>query len=185
MCGGRVNSLWSLAALVLTGGCASVPFQQSGSLSSYNSLAPSDGILTRARVGGNKNELLEAKTVRIAPTSFSESASKAGLSEAQRNMVGNAIDRAMCIGLADRFHVAATSEPADLSVHAVITYVGLTDETAAGVSRAASVGVIVVEKVFVPVPVRRAFGLRRRRCDTRRLTGPFPGPSVRNEGAAK
>jgi hypothetical protein len=153
MFGGRVNSLRSLAAPLLTGGCATVPFEQSGSLSSYNSLAPSDGILTHARVSANKNELLAAKTVRIAPTSFSESASRAGLSEAQRNMVANAIDRAMCIGLADRFHVAAIGEPADLGVHAVITYVGLTDEAAAGVSRAASVGVSVAEKIFVPVPL--------------------------------
>jgi hypothetical protein len=68
-------------------------------------------------------------------------------------MVANAIDRSMCIGLADRFHVAAAGEPAEVSVHVVITYVGLTDETAAGVSRAASVGVSVAEKVFLPAPV--------------------------------
>jgi hypothetical protein len=150
MFGGRLNSLWSLAALLLTGGCATVPFEQSGSLSSYRSLAPSDGILTRARITVNKDEVLAARTIRIAPTSFSESASRAGLSEVQRNMVANAIDRSMCIGLADRFHVVTTAEPAALSVHAVITYIGLTDETVAGVSRAASVGVSVAEKVFLP-----------------------------------
>jgi Protein of unknown function (DUF3313) len=153
MFGGRLNSLWSLVGLLLTGGCATVPFEQSGSLSSYRSLAQSDGILTRARVSANKDQLLAAKTIRLAPTSFAESAVSAGLSEVQRNMVANAIDRSICIGLADRFHIAAAGEPADLSVRAVITYVGLTDETVAGVSRAASVGVSIVEKVFVPVPV--------------------------------
>jgi hypothetical protein len=153
MFGCRVNFLWSLATALFAGGCATVPFEQSGSLSSYKTLAPSDGILTRAWVSANKDELLAAKSVRIAPTSLSESASKAGLSDAQRKMVANAIDRAMCIGFADRFHVATTGESADLSVHAVITYVGLTDETAAGVSRAATIGVSVAEKVFAPVPV--------------------------------
>jgi hypothetical protein len=153
MFGGRLNSLWGLAVLLSTGGCATVPFEQSGSLSSYKSLAQSDGILTRARISANKDQLLAAKTIRLTPTSFSESAVSAGLSEVQRNMVANAIDRSMCIALADRFHIAAAGEPADLSIRAVITYVGLTDETAAGVSRAASVGVSIVEKVFVPVPV--------------------------------
>jgi Protein of unknown function (DUF3313) len=153
MFAGRLNSLWSLAALVLTGGCATVPFEQSGSLSSYKSLAASDGILTRARVSANKDELLAAKTIRIAPTSFSESASRAGLSQIQRDMVANAIDRSMCIGLADRFHVVSSAESADLSVHAVVTYVGLTDEMVAGVSQAAAVGVSVAEKIFIPVPV--------------------------------
>lgn len=153
MFGGRLNSLWSLAALLAAGGCATVPFEQGGSLTSYKSLESSDGILTRARISVDKDELLAAKTVRIAPTSFSEPASRAGLSELQRNMVANAIDRSMCIALADRFHVVTTGEPADLSVHAVIIYVGLTDETAAGVSRAASVGISVVEKVFMPAPV--------------------------------
>src|SRR5260370_31211789 len=56
-------------------------------------------------------------------------------------------------GLGDRFHVVTSAEPADLSVHAVITYVGLTDEMVAGVSRAATVGVSVAEKVLLPAPV--------------------------------
>jgi hypothetical protein len=153
MFGGRLNSLWSLAALLLTGSCATVPFEQSGSLSSYKSLAPSDGVLTRARIGVNKDGLLAAKTIRITPTSFSESAARAGLSQIQRDMVANAIDRSMCIGLADRFHVVTSAEPADLSVHAVITYVALTDEMVAGVSRAVTVGVSVAEKVLLPAPV--------------------------------
>jgi hypothetical protein len=150
---GRANSLWSLAALLLIGGCATVPFEQSGSLSSYEALAPSDGVLTRARISVNKSEVLAATTVRIAPTSFSANAAVAGLSEAQRNMVANAVDRSMCIGLSDRFQVAGRGEPADLNVHAVITHVGLTDEKIAGVSRVASVGTSIVEKVFLPVPV--------------------------------
>jgi hypothetical protein len=150
---GRLKSLWSLAALLLSGGCATVPFEQTGALSSYQNLEPSDGILTRARISVNKGAVLAASSVRIVPTSFSDAASKAGLSEMQRTMVANVVDRAMCIGLSDRLHIAAIGESADLSVHAVITYVGLTDEVVAGVSRAASVGASIAEKVFLPQPI--------------------------------
>jgi hypothetical protein len=138
-----------------------VPLEQTGALSSYASLTPTDGVLTRARISVNKNDVLAAKTVQIVPTSFSEGAAKAGLSDTQRTMVANAIDRAVCIGLSDRFRIVPVGQPADLSVHAVITHVGLTNETAAAVSSAASIGVKVVEKVAVPSPV------------------PVPIPSVR------
>jgi Protein of unknown function (DUF3313) len=148
----RFGFLCGLAAAFLTGGCATVPFEPSGSLSSYESLAPSDGMITRARISVNKTEVLAARSVRLVPTTFSDSASKAGLSELQRKMISNVVDRSMCIELSDRFRVVAMGEPADLSAHAVITYVGLTDETVAGVSRAATVGINVVEKVLVPHP---------------------------------
>src|SRR5437764_737599 len=151
--GGGPNCLYALAALLLTAGCAAVPFEQTGALSSYESLAPADGVLTRAKVSVNKNEVLAAKTVQIVPTSFSEPAARAGLSEAQRQMVANAIDRSVCVGLSDRFQIVGTGQPADLSVHATVTHVGLTNETMAGVSKAVSVGTTVVEKVFVPVPI--------------------------------
>jgi hypothetical protein len=153
MPGVRLSSVCILAALLATGGCATVPFEQAGSLTSYDRLAPSDGMLTRARIGVNRAEVLAATTVRIVPTSFSDAAGRAGLSQRQRDMVSNAVDRSMCIALSDRFHLVAPDEPADLSVRAVITYVGLTDETAAGVSRAASVGVSIAEKVLAPQPI--------------------------------
>jgi hypothetical protein len=137
----------------VTAGCASVPFQQTGALSSYEGLAPSNGILTRAQIGVSRNDVLAARTVRIVPTSYSAAALGAGLSEAQRQMVSNAIDRSMCIGLSDRFRVVAVDARADLTVHAVITHVGLTDETMAGASRVVSVGASVAEKIFVPYPV--------------------------------
>src|SRR5437667_3671324 len=148
---GRSNSLYPLVALLLTSGCAAVPFEQTGALSSYQSLAPADGLLTRAKVSVNKSDVLAAKTVQIVPTSFSEPAARAGLSETQRQMVANAIDRSVCVGLSDRFQIVGAGQPADLSVHAVITHVGLTNETMAGVSKAVSVGTTVIEEVFVTV----------------------------------
>jgi Protein of unknown function (DUF3313) len=122
-------------------------------LSSYEGLAPSNGILTHARLGVSRNDVLAARTVRIVPTSFSAAASAAGLSDTQRHLVSNAIDRAMCIGLSDRFHIVPADAPAELTVHAVITHVGLTDATMAGASRVASVGASVAEKVFLPYPL--------------------------------
>jgi hypothetical protein len=162
--GSKIRLLWRLSALFLTGSCATVPLEQTGSLSSYEGLARSDGILTRARISVNKSEVMAARTVGLAPTSFSAPAAMAGLSEAQRSMVANAIDRLMCIGLSDRFRIVAVGEQADLRVRAVITYVGLTDEKIAGASRVVSIGASVAEKVLLPVPVpmpmpRIPFGL--------------------------
>jgi hypothetical protein len=148
----NISAVWPLAALLL-GGCASVPLEQTGALSSYQNLVPSDGVLTHARVGVNKVKVTAARTIRIFPTSFSDAASGAGLSKMQRDMVGNAIDRSLCIGLSDRFHVVAYPAPADLSVHAVITHVGLTDEVIAGASRVVTTGGSIAEKLLLPLPV--------------------------------
>lgn len=138
---------------MLSGSCATVPLEQTGSLSSYDGLARNDGLLTKAHIRVNKSEILAAKTVRILPASLSARASSAGLSQAQQSMLANAVDRLMCIGLAERLHVVPAEEPAELRVHAVITFVVLTDETMAGASRAVSLGASVAEKVLLPVPV--------------------------------
>jgi hypothetical protein len=139
--------------LLLTGGCATVPFEQTGALSSYQGLETSNGVLTRARISVNSDGLQAAKTLRLLSTSFSDGAARAGLSDLQRNLVANAIDRGMCLGAGERFRIVGPGEPADLTVHATVTYVGLTDEALAGVSRAASIGTSVAEKVLMPASV--------------------------------
>src|SRR5271165_3283489 len=83
-------------------GCASVPLERANSLSSYSALASSDGFLTHASVRVEKEDLLAAKTVRIVSTVFSPNASRAPLSERQRKLVTNVIDRTLCIYLSDR-----------------------------------------------------------------------------------
>jgi len=148
----KFERLW-LAAVLPLAGCATVPLEQTGAISSYESLVQSDGLLTRARIGVNKEKVLAATTVKIIPTSFSAAAAAAGLSDLQRGMVSNALDRSMCIGLSDRFKIVAEPSPADLTVHAVITHVILTDEMAAGASRVVTIGASVAEKLFFPVPV--------------------------------
>jgi Protein of unknown function (DUF3313) len=139
-----------LAAFVSVGGCAAVPTETAGMLSSYADLAPSDGLLTHARVAVNKDDVLAASTVRIIPTTFSDAAAQVALSDAQRSLLAAVVDRSVCVGLSDRFHVAAPGEAADLSVHAAITYIGLTDARVAAASRVMAIGASVAEGVYLP-----------------------------------
>jgi hypothetical protein len=122
-------------------------------LSSYANLAPSNGYLTHASIAIDRDKALAASTVGIARTTFSEAASKVALSQKQRDILANVVDRSLCIGLSDRFHVVTFTEPADLSVHATITYIGLTDEKVAAASEVASLGATVAENVFLPTPI--------------------------------
>ncbi len=91
---------------------------------------------------------MAAKTVKILPTSFSVAAAAACLSDEQRGMVSNAIDRSICIGLSDRFEIVVDPSPADLTAGAVTTHGVPTGDTAAGGSRVISVGASVP-----PIPI--------------------------------
>jgi hypothetical protein len=147
---GFVATMAAAATLVLAG-CATSPLTPGGSLSSYDSMTPSDGILTKSLVRVSKDEVLAAKTVRLMPTAFSATASPA-LTDKQRALVANAIDRSLCVGLSERFEVLGPNEPTDLTVRAVVTQAAATDEVAAGASKVVSV---VPAALGVPVPVPR------------------------------
>ena len=76
--GAEAPTAWARRALVLTVslqplvvGCTSILPEQAGSLSSYDRLEQSDGLLTKAQVSVSKDEILSARTVRINPTTFS------------------------------------------------------------------------------------------------------------------
>ncbi len=138
---------------ILTG-CAAVPLTTSGALSSYDGLAPSDGKLTQSRLRIDRTDILAAKTVAMTPTSFSTAAAQVGLTEKQRQVIANAVDRSICVGLSDRFHVVSPGHPADLTIHATITHVTLTDPRVAGASKVASM-VPTFLNLGVPVPVPR------------------------------
>ncbi|WP_246684612.1 DUF3313 domain-containing protein [Mesorhizobium sp. B2-7-1] len=99
----------------------------------------------------SKDDVLAAKTVRIIPTGFSQSAGgRSTLSPAQRSLVANAVDRTLCSGLSQRFRVVDLTEPADLTVHAMVTP---TNALAVGVSKVASTAVSeAMPEVRVPVP---------------------------------
>ena len=56
-------------------GCASAPMTRGGSLSSYERLKPSDGLLTKSLLHVDKEQVLAARSVRIWPTVFAPGAS--------------------------------------------------------------------------------------------------------------
>ena len=141
----------SVIAAVLLSGCASAPMTRGGSLSSYDSLTPSDGVLAKSLVRVSKDEVLAAKTVRIVPTVFSEMASPK-MSSKQRVLVANAVDRSLCVGLSERFQVVTADQPADLTAHVLVTQAAPTDEVAAGASKVVS---FVPMALGVPAPVPR------------------------------
>jgi hypothetical protein len=134
-------------------------------LSSYERLQPSDGLLTKARVRVEKNAILAARTVVIVPASFSAAARGTKLTEAERYLVTNAVDRSVCIGLSDRFRIVVPPERADLTVSVSVATIVPTHRTAAAVSNVLSIGASVVTntgivETSVPIPsVRVPIGL--------------------------
>jgi Protein of unknown function (DUF3313) len=138
------------AALALSG-CATAPMTQSGSLASYQALSPSNGVLAKSLLSVDKDNVLAAQTVRIMPTAFSEKAG-AVLSEPQRRLVANAVDRTLCLNLSERFTVVAPNEKADLTTRTFVTQAAPTDPVAAGASKVVSA---VPGALGVPVPVPR------------------------------
>src|SRR5882672_1522813 len=155
--------LLGLLLVPLVTACASVPLEPAGSLSSYQRLTPSNGLLTHAQVSVSQDDILAARTVHIIPTSFAATAADPKILEAQRRLIANAVDRSLCTGLGDRFQIVPPGQAADLTVHAFITRIVPTDEIAAAASRAASTAVSiasVVGAITAPVPsVRVPFGL--------------------------
>lgn len=154
---GRYNWPPALAgaavAAALLSGCASAPMTRGGSLASYDNLTPSDGLLAKSLVRVNKDDVLAAKTVRIVPTTFAQTASPT-LSQEQRHLVANVIDRSLCMGLSERLEIVGPDRPADLTAHALVTQASPTDEVAAGASKV--VGFLPTALgAGVPIPVPR------------------------------
>jgi hypothetical protein len=142
-----------VAIASLLPGCATAPLVEGASLSSYDGMARSDGMITKSRIHVKKQEVLTAKTVKIVPTVFPTTVAPK-LSDQQRALVANAINRALCVNLSDRFMVVPANVPADLTVKAVVTQATETDEIAAGLSAAISIGSKFVD-MGAPVPIPR------------------------------
>ncbi|WP_371348242.1 DUF3313 domain-containing protein [Ancylobacter sp. IITR112] len=149
----RAGCAGLLAVAGALGGCAAAPLVEGSGLSTYEDMAPSDGVLTKSRLSVNKENVLAARTVRIEPTSFPPNLA-AKLTDPQRDLIANAVNRGLCVSLSDRFKVVAPDQPADLTVKASVTQVTETDEVAAGISAAASFGMNFVD-MGVPVPTPR------------------------------
>jgi Protein of unknown function (DUF3313) len=127
---------WSMMMLT---GCAVAPLERSGGLSSYADLSPADGMLTKAQVRIDREKVLAARSVTIVPTTFSAAAERRGLSEKQRTLVANVIDRTLCADLTERFRVVPAGQHADLTIHAVVTHLNITDKSVAAASKVASI----------------------------------------------
>ncbi|HEY8336046.1 MAG TPA: DUF3313 domain-containing protein [Tardiphaga sp.] len=146
--------LTMLATVTLLPGCATAPLVQGSGLSSYDGLQQSDGKITKSRLHVKKEQVAAARTISIAPTQFPPNVAPT-LSNAQRALVANAVNRALCISLSDRFEVVTPGVPADLTVRAAVTHATETNEAAAGVSVAASIGTKFVDMGSVPIPIPR------------------------------
>lgn len=152
----RWEKLVALLVPCLLCACAGASLTESGRLSSYAGLTPSDGVMTKTKVRVEKPAVLAARTVRLEPTTVADGARASGLTNRQLDLVSNAIDRSICRNLSRRFTVVGPGQAADLEVHAVVTNVGKTDTTAAGASVVANVGGAVVGAATgVPAPVPR------------------------------
>ncbi|MCQ4630433.1 DUF3313 domain-containing protein [Shinella lacus] len=154
----RVFGAALLPCLVVSilGGCASVPLEQANSLASYEGLTPVDGRLRKAKYKAVPGDLGTIRTVYIEPTRISPTAALSTQKSSEQALVANAISRALCIGVSDRFAVVERKEDADLVVHATIVRIVPTNPTVAGVSTVASLGSSFVLPVSVP---RLPFGL--------------------------
>lgn len=148
-------SLATLAIICILPGCASAPLVQGAGLSSYEGMTPSDGKITKSRLYVGKEQVLAAKTIKIVPTAFPSTVAPK-LTNAQRTLVANAVNRALCVSLSDRFKVVALDMPADLTVRAAVTQATETDEVAAGLSAATSLGAGFVNTgTSAPIPIPR------------------------------
>lgn len=138
-----------LALSICLGGCANTPLAPSSDLSTDQALVEKTGLRAKMLVHVDKDAVRAAKTVRIMPIVVAAEASKTPLADKDRRLLQNAIGRRICDGLAQDYQVVPPATPADLTVTAEITYVGKTDATAVGASKAMSIAV----SALTPVPV--------------------------------
>ncbi len=139
----------TLVALTVSG-CSSVPLKQGGTLQSYDRLGPAKGNLSTSQAFVDANGLLGVRSVSIVPTSFSASAAARIKRAEDRALVSNALNRAICIALSDKYQMVSAGQPADLMVRTVITDVVPTNQGMAGVSTVVSLGSSVVLPVGIP-----------------------------------
>ena len=140
----------ALPLALAAAGCSSVPLKEGGTLTSYSNLGAPKGKLSKSRVYVDGLSLAPMKTVAIEPTRFAFSAANRIKSPDDRAMVSNALDRALCISLSDRYQMVQPGEPADLTIRSVVTDIVPTNKTMAGVSTVVTVGTGFVLPVGVP-----------------------------------
>jgi len=70
--------------------CADAPLRETGSLSSYEGLQPANGVVTRSKQSIDAAAVLAARTIEIAPTTFSPEAATTITKEKNRTLLVNA-----------------------------------------------------------------------------------------------
>lgn len=146
----------ALSLTLAVSGCASVPLKEGATLTSYSNLGAPKGTLAKKRLYIDGGHMATVKTVSIVPTTFSFSAASRIKSEADRSLVSNVLDRALCVALSDKYQIVPAGQTADLTIRSVVTDIVPTNKAMAGVATAVTVGTGFVLPVSVP---RLPFGL--------------------------
>jgi hypothetical protein len=150
----------ALPLILAVAGCAAVPLTEAGTLTSYSNLGAPKGNLSKKRIFVDGQALAVAKTARIVPATFVFSAASRVKSAADRRLVANALDRALCVALSDKYQMVSAGQPADVTIRPVVTDIVPTNKVMAGVSTVATVGSGFALPSSVPVSVPRLpFGL--------------------------
>lgn len=137
------------AVMCALGACGTVLLNDVGSLSRYDRLRASTEASTTARLYADAGALAGTKTVRIIPTQFPANvAGAAGIGEAERRLVANNADRALCYELSLRYDVVS-SRNADLTVRAQVTRIDQTGLIGAGATIGTSAAVTVAGQVGI------------------------------------
>lgn len=130
-----------LIVTIAVAGCTSMPLTESGTLTSYGNLGPPKGKFgKKRRLYVDGQQLARIKTVRIIPTSFSFKAASRIKLETDRDLVSNALDRALCVALSDKYELVPASQRADLTIRSVVTDIVPTNKGVAAAATIASVG---------------------------------------------
>ncbi len=140
----------ALPLTLAAAGCSSVPLKEGGTLTSYSNLGAPKGKLSKSRIYVDGQGLAALKTASIVPTTFAYNAASRIKSQADRSLVSNALDRALCVALSDKYHMVPAGQPADLTIRSVVTDIVPTNKAIAGVAAAVSVGTGFVLPVSVP-----------------------------------
>lgn len=149
----RRRSTFAIVAmplLLMVAGCTSVALKEGGTLTSYDQLSPAKGNFTKTRTFVDAQGLSGVKTVAILPSTFSSGAASRIKDMQDRALVTNALDRAVCVALSDKYQLVPAGQPADLTVRALVTDIVATNKTMAGFSTAVSLGSSLALPVGIP-----------------------------------
>lgn len=146
----KYNLLKYTPIILALGGCTTVPLRQSGTLTSYTNLSAPKGKFTKKMVYLNKEKLSGIKTVSIWPATFTNVAEQRIDKLQDRLLVTNALDRATCFVMSEKYQIVPFGTPSDLTIRAVITDIVPTQPAIAGVAKAVSIGSSLALPVGIP-----------------------------------